>query len=66
MAISVLAGARIVEMAGARMVDATRGLVAGASVVFRSFASWLWATLLARSLPPGRHVMAKFPSGTAV
>ncbi len=36
-AISVLAGARIVEMASAPMVNATRGLVAGTSVLFWSF-----------------------------
>ncbi|GAA1144379.1 tellurite resistance/C4-dicarboxylate transporter family protein [Ornithinicoccus hortensis] len=40
-AITVLAGARIVEMDAAPMVDATRGLVAGLSVVFWAFASWL-------------------------
>ncbi|WP_211229593.1 tellurite resistance/C4-dicarboxylate transporter family protein [Nakamurella lactea] len=40
-AITVLAGARIVEMAAAPMVDVTRGLVAGASVMFWAFASWL-------------------------
>ncbi len=46
-AITVLAGARIVEMAGAPMVDATRGLVAGTSVVFWAFATWLIPVLLA-------------------
>jgi len=59
MAISVLAGARIVEMAGAPMVDATRGLVAGASVVFWSFASWLFPVLLAAGW--WRHVVHKVP-----
>ncbi|WP_457948854.1 tellurite resistance/C4-dicarboxylate transporter family protein [Pseudarthrobacter sp. alpha12b] len=59
MAISVLAGARIVEMAGAPMVDATRGLVAGASVVFWSFASWLFPALLAAGW--WRHVVHKVP-----
>ncbi|MFC4395641.1 tellurite resistance/C4-dicarboxylate transporter family protein [Arthrobacter sedimenti] len=59
MAISVLAGARIVEMAGAPMVDATRGLVAGASVVFWSFASWLFPVLLAAGW--WRHVLHKVP-----
>jgi tellurite resistance protein TehA-like permease len=59
MAISVLAGARIVEMAGAPMVDATRGLVAGSSVVFWSFASWLFPV----RLPAGwwRHVIHRVP-----
>jgi tellurite resistance protein TehA-like permease len=36
-AITVVAGARIVQMADAPMVDATRGLVAGVSVVFWAF-----------------------------
>ena len=40
-AITMLAGARIVEMDAAPMVDATRGLVAGLSVVFWAFATWL-------------------------
>lgn len=42
-AITVLAGARIVEMANAPMVAATRGLVAGTSVVFWAFGGWLIA-----------------------
>jgi tellurite resistance protein TehA-like permease len=46
-AITVLAGARIVEMAEAPMVAATRGLVAGTSVVFWAFASWLIPVLVA-------------------
>lgn len=46
-AISVLAGARIVEMASAPMVNATRGLVAGTSVLFWSFATWLIPPLVA-------------------
>lgn len=59
MAISVLAGARIVEMAGAPMVDATRGLVAGSSVVFWSFASWLLPVLVAAGW--WRHVIHRVP-----
>lgn len=59
MAISVLAGARIVEMSGAPMVDATRGLVAGASVVFWSFATWLFPVLLAAGW--WRHVKHRVP-----
>lgn len=59
MAISVLAGARIVEMAGAPMVDATRGLVAGTSVVFWAFASWLFPVLLAAGW--WRHVLHRVP-----
>ncbi|HYH33047.1 MAG TPA: tellurite resistance/C4-dicarboxylate transporter family protein [Pseudonocardia sp.] len=46
-AITVLAGARIVEMADAPMVHATRGLIAGASVVFWAFATWLIPVLVA-------------------
>jgi tellurite resistance protein TehA-like permease len=45
-AITVLAGARIVEMDAAPMVDATRGLVAGASVLFWAFATWLIPVLV--------------------
>lgn len=47
LAITVLAGARIVEMAGAPMVNATRGLIAGASVAFWAFATWLIPALVA-------------------
>lgn len=46
-AITVLAGSRILEMVGAPMVEATRGLVAGASVVFWAFATWLIPVLVA-------------------
>ncbi|MPV88936.1 tellurite resistance protein permease [Georgenia ruanii] len=46
-AITVLAGARILEMADAPMVLATRGLVGGLSVVFWAFATWLLPPLVA-------------------
>jgi tellurite resistance protein TehA-like permease len=46
-AITVVAGARIVEMESTPMVDATRGLIAGLSVVFWSFATWLIPVLVA-------------------
>lgn len=46
-AITVLAGARIVEMADAPMVNAARGLIAGASVMFWAFATWLIPPLVA-------------------
>ena len=46
-AITVLAGSRILEMVGAPMVEATRGLVAGASVMFWAFATWLIPVLVA-------------------
>ncbi len=58
-AITVVAGARIVQMAGAPMVDATKGLIAGASVVFWSFGSWLIPPLLAAGL--WRHIVHKIP-----
>jgi tellurite resistance protein TehA-like permease len=46
-AITVLAGARIVEMVGTPMVDAVRGLVAGVSVTIWLFGSWLIPVLVA-------------------
>lgn len=58
-AITVLAGARIVEMAAAPMVDATRGLVAGLSVVFWAFATWLIPVLFAVGL--WRHWLHRVP-----
>lgn len=59
LAITVLAGARIVEMADAPMVDATRGLVAGVSVVFWAFATWLIPVLVAAGW--WRHVVRRVP-----
>ena len=47
LAITVLAGARIVEMADAPMVAVTRDLVAGVAVVFWAFATWLIPVLVA-------------------
>ncbi|MHB1064310.1 MAG: tellurite resistance/C4-dicarboxylate transporter family protein [Georgenia sp.] len=58
-AITVLAGARIVEMADAPMANATRGLVAGLSVVFWAFATWLIPPLLAAGW--WRHVRHRVP-----
>lgn len=46
-AITVVAGARIIEMADAPMVNVTRGLAAGVSVAFWAFATWLIPVLLA-------------------
>ncbi len=46
-AITVLAGSRIVQMADAPMVAATRGLAAGASVLFWAFGTWLIPVLVA-------------------
>ena len=47
LAITVLAGARIVEMADAPMVAVTRNLIAGLAVVFWAFATWLIPVLVA-------------------
>lgn len=58
-AITVVAGARIVEMADAPMVSATRGLVAGASVIFWAFGSWLIPPLVAAGV--WRHVVHRIP-----
>lgn len=58
-AITVLAGARIVEMADAPMVQATRGLVAGASVMFWAFATWLIPALVAAGW--WRHYVHRVP-----
>ncbi|MEB3021958.1 tellurite resistance/C4-dicarboxylate transporter family protein [[Mycobacterium] crassicus] len=54
-AITVLAGARIVEMADAPMVNATRGLIAGTSVLFWAFGTWLIPPLIAAGV--WRHVV---------
>jgi tellurite resistance protein TehA-like permease len=58
-AITVLAGARIVEMADAPMVNVTRSLVAGVAVVFWAFATWLIPLLVAVGL--WRHVWRRVP-----
>jgi tellurite resistance protein TehA-like permease len=58
-AITVLAGARIVEMADAPMVNATRGLVAGVSVLFWAFATRLIPVLIAVGV--WRHVWKRVP-----
>lgn len=57
--ITVVAGARIVEMNDAPMVDATRGLIAGLAVVIWAFASWLIPPLIAAGW--WRHVVHKVP-----
>jgi tellurite resistance protein TehA-like permease len=59
LAITVLAGARIVEMADAPMVAATRDLIAGLAVVFWAFATWLFPVLVAAGW--WRHVARKVP-----
>lgn len=58
-AITVVGGARIVEMAGAPMVDATRGLIAGVSVLFWAFGTWLIPPLVFMGW--WRHVRHKVP-----
>jgi tellurite resistance protein TehA-like permease len=58
-AITVVAGARIVQMADAPMVAATRGLVAGTSVVFWAFGTWLIPPLVAAGL--WRHLVHRIP-----
>lgn len=59
LAITVLAGARIVEMADAPMVDVTRGLIAGLAVVFWAFATWLIPVLTAAGW--WRHAIRRVP-----
>lgn len=54
-AITVLAGAHIVEMAEAPMVTATRGLIAGTSVLFWAFGTWLIPALIAAGV--WRHIV---------
>ena len=58
-AITVVAGARIVEMDSTPMVDATRGLIAGLSVVFWCFATWLIPVLVAAGI--WRHLVRRIP-----
>lgn len=58
-AITVVAGARIAQMASAPMVDATRGLVAGTSVVFWAFGTWLIPPLIAAGI--WKHVVHRIP-----
>jgi len=58
-AITVVAGARIVEMADAPVVEATRGLAAGTSVAFWAFGTWLIPALLA--LGVWRHGAHRIP-----
>lgn len=58
-AITVVASARIVDMASAPMVDATRGLIAGTAVFFWAFGTWLIPPLLLAGL--WRHVLHRIP-----
>ncbi|WP_244192483.1 tellurite resistance/C4-dicarboxylate transporter family protein [Dietzia lutea] len=58
-AITVVAGAKIVEMASTPMVDATAGLVSGLAVVFWAWATWLIPVLIAVEV--WRHVVHHIP-----
>jgi tellurite resistance protein TehA-like permease len=60
-AITVLAGARIVAMASAPAVDATRHLIAGFSVLFWEFGTWLFPPLIAAGI--WRHIVHRVPLG---
>ncbi|MFG1905750.1 tellurite resistance/C4-dicarboxylate transporter family protein [Kribbella sp. NPDC048928] len=59
LSITVLAGARIVEMADTPMVSVTRHLIAGLAVVFWGFATWLIPALVAAGW--WRHVRHRIP-----
>ena len=58
-AISVVAGALIVEMDSAPMVDVVRGLVAGLALVLWCFATWLIPVLVALGIR--RHAVQRLP-----
>lgn len=58
-AISIVAGSRIVEMQSAPMVDAVRGLIAGGAVVMWAFATWLIPALIAVGV--WRHFVKRVP-----
>lgn len=58
-AITVVAGAGIVEMDSAPMADAVRGLVAGLSVIFWCLATWLIPVLVAMEW--WRHKVNRIP-----
>lgn len=58
-AITVVAGARIVQMESTPTVDAVRGLAGGLTVVLWSFATWLIPALLAMGL--WRHLLRRVP-----
>lgn len=59
LAITVLAGARIVEMADAPTVRVTRDLIAGVALVFWAFATWLIPVLVASGW--WRHIRRHIP-----
>nr|WP_268237709.1 tellurite resistance/C4-dicarboxylate transporter family protein [Citricoccus zhacaiensis] len=59
LAITIVAGSRIVEMQSTPMVDAVRGLVAGVAVVLWCFATWLIPALVAAGI--WRHRVKRVP-----
>lgn len=59
LAITIVAGSRIVEMHSTPMVDAVRGLVAGVAVVLWCFATWLIPALVAGGI--WRHAVRRVP-----
>lgn len=59
LAITIVAGSSIVEMQDAPMVDVTRELIAGTSVIFWSFATWLVPVLIAAGV--WRHWRHRLP-----
>ncbi|MHA7665851.1 tellurite resistance/C4-dicarboxylate transporter family protein [Mycolicibacterium sp. HS_4_1] len=58
-AITVFAGARIVQMADTPVVVATRGLIAGVAVLFFAFGTWLIPVLIAAGF--WRHLVRRVP-----
>lgn len=59
LAISVVAVARIVDMDDVPIVEATHGVIAGASVILWAFAAWLIPVLLAVGV--WRHFIRSVP-----
>ena len=60
-AITVLAGAGIVQMADTPLLAATRGLIAGVAVIFFGFGTWLIPVLVAAGI--WRHLIRRMPMG---
>ncbi|WP_290703823.1 tellurite resistance/C4-dicarboxylate transporter family protein [Gordonia sp. UBA5067] len=58
-AITVVAGARVIEMENTPMIAVTRGVAAGLSVMFWCFATWLIPVLIAAGV--WRHFLHNIP-----
>lgn len=58
-AITVFAGARIVQMVDTPLVESVRGLIGGISVVFFGFGTWLIPVLIAAGV--WRHLIRRVP-----